>query len=47
VNELKIFVVESIKLMVNKISKKNMFVKHLVEVLLINYNIQMNDGFDV
>jgi hypothetical protein len=47
VNELKIFVEEYIKLMVNKISKKHMIVKHLVEVQWINYNFQRSDEFDV
>ncbi len=47
VNELKIFVVAQIMIMVNKISRKNIFVKHFVEVLWINYNLQLNDVFDV
>jgi hypothetical protein len=47
VNELKRFVEEPIKLKVNKIPRKNKLVKHLVEGQLINYNLPLNDGFDV
>lgn len=46
-NELKIFVEEAIKPKVNKISRKNKIVKHLVEEQLISYNLQLNDGLDV
>jgi hypothetical protein len=47
VNVLKILVVEQIKLMVNKTTMNNTIVKHLVEVLLIDYNFPLNDVFDV